>query len=251
MLCTPHESVMSVGRRLRRAPRPFARTEVQPCRRHRVVSSPKTETGFEAVVREPCHVRRFLDEAVPRADVEHIGGIGGLRGQRLQLTDLALHRDPGPSADHRHAGRGPRALRGARVAARAGAPGEEAHGGARTGPALRQGIALHRGPGAALSLSDGRAHEARRHQPGGARSLVRAAGAAERWAAVQLLATSAHAMGYAACWTCAPIVAGERLEELLEVRPPARLVALVRIGRPAGLPAAHKRLPLDQVLSFR
>ena len=45
-------------------------------------------------------------------------------------------------------------------------------------------------------------------------------------AAVQLLSNSAHAMGYAACWTCAPIVAGERLGELLEVTPPARLVAL-------------------------
>ncbi len=70
-------------------------------------------------------------------------------------------------------------------------------------------------------------------------------------AAVQLLSTSAHAMGYAACWTCAPIVAGERLGELLEVTPPARLVALVAIGLPAELAIAHKRLPLEQVLSFR
>ena len=70
-------------------------------------------------------------------------------------------------------------------------------------------------------------------------------------AAVQLLSTSAHAMGYAVCWTCAPIVAGERLQEILAVQPPARLVALVAIGLPAELPTAQKRLPLEQVLSFR
>jgi nitroreductase len=46
-------------------------------------------------------------------------------------------------------------------------------------------------------------------------------------------------------------VVGEGLEELLGVTPPARLVALVPIGRPAELPAAHQRLPLEQALSFR
>jgi nitroreductase len=70
-------------------------------------------------------------------------------------------------------------------------------------------------------------------------------------AAVQLLTTAAHSMGYAACWTCAPIVAAERLEALLEVEPPARLVALVAVGRPAELPTAPKRLPIEQVLSYR
>jgi nitroreductase len=70
-------------------------------------------------------------------------------------------------------------------------------------------------------------------------------------AAVQLLASAAHSMGYSACWTCASIVAGERLEGLLQVVPPARLVALVPIGRPAGAPTPRKRLPLERVLSFR
>jgi nitroreductase len=70
-------------------------------------------------------------------------------------------------------------------------------------------------------------------------------------AAVQLLTTAAHSMGYATCWTCAPIIAAERLEQLLDVRPPARLVALVAVGRPAELPMASKHLALHQVLSFR
>ena len=70
-------------------------------------------------------------------------------------------------------------------------------------------------------------------------------------AAIQLLTTAAHSMEYAACWTCAPIVAGRRLEELLQIEPPARLVALVAMGRPAEVPLAIRRPPLSQVLSFR
>src|SRR5690606_37645505 len=70
-------------------------------------------------------------------------------------------------------------------------------------------------------------------------------------AAVQLLTTAAHSMGYATCWTCAPIVAAERLEALLDVEPPARLVALVAVGRPAEPSVAAKQRPLDRVLSFR
>lgn len=70
-------------------------------------------------------------------------------------------------------------------------------------------------------------------------------------AAVQLLTTSAHSLGYAACWTCAPIIAGERLEALLGVEPPARLVALVAVGRPAEQPSASRRVPVEAALSFR
>ena len=40
-------------------------------------------------------------------------------------------------------------------------------------------------------------------------------------------------------------------EEILDVVAPTRLVALLPIGRPAEVPPAQRRLPLDQVLSFR
>jgi len=70
-------------------------------------------------------------------------------------------------------------------------------------------------------------------------------------AAVQLLITAAHALGYGACWMSAPVVAYEELERLLEVEPPAQLVALVPIGRPTGSPAPRRRLPLGEVLRFR
>lgn len=33
---------------------------------------PSDRNRYEGVVRDPCHVRRFEHEAVPRADVEHV-----------------------------------------------------------------------------------------------------------------------------------------------------------------------------------
>ena len=70
-------------------------------------------------------------------------------------------------------------------------------------------------------------------------------------AAVQLLTMSAEALGYGTFWTCAAVVAGDRLEELLDVEPPARLVALVAVGRPAGAPLPRKRLSVRTALSHR
>lgn len=69
--------------------------------------------------------------------------------------------------------------------------------------------------------------------------------------AVQLLITAAYAMGYGSCWMSGPVLAAERLEVVLGVEPPAQLVALVPVGRPAGRIGRRKRLPLDAVLSFR
>jgi nitroreductase len=70
-------------------------------------------------------------------------------------------------------------------------------------------------------------------------------------AAVQLLITAAHSMGCGGCWMSAPVVAAEGLEQVLGVEPPAQLVALVPIGRPAGAPRRSGRLPLEEILSFR
>ena len=49
----------------------------------------------------------------------------------------------------------------------------------------------------------------------------------------------------------APVVAAERLEQVLGAEAPAQLVALVPIGLPAGSSRRSERLPLDAVLSFR
>jgi nitroreductase len=69
-------------------------------------------------------------------------------------------------------------------------------------------------------------------------------------AAVQLLVTAAHTLGYGACWMSAPVLAADALETVLGVGPPASLVALVPVGRPAGRLRRSKRLPVDEVLRF-
>ena len=70
-------------------------------------------------------------------------------------------------------------------------------------------------------------------------------------AAVQLLCTAAHALGYGSCWMTGPVLAAPAIEQLLDVAPPARLVALVPVGRALTEHEPTRRLPLEQVLSFR
>ena len=69
--------------------------------------------------------------------------------------------------------------------------------------------------------------------------------------AVQLLCTAAHALGYGTCWMTAPVLAAEAIERILGVEPPARLVALVPVGRPAGEVRPSSRRPVEDVLEFR
>ncbi len=69
--------------------------------------------------------------------------------------------------------------------------------------------------------------------------------------AVQLLCTAAHAMGYGTCWMTAPVLAAPAIEELLGVESPARLVALVPVGRPLAATRPTSRRPLTDVLEFR
>jgi nitroreductase len=69
--------------------------------------------------------------------------------------------------------------------------------------------------------------------------------------AVQLLCTAAHAMGYGSCWMTAPVLAAPAIEKLLGVEPPAQLVAVVPVGRPATTSGPSSRHPLSDVLEFR
>ncbi len=209
------------------------------------------QDAFEAVVRDSCHVRRFLDDAVPREDIEHMVGVAisavsacnsqvwrfiAIQDRKLvsamqaavleRFEQLALR--PGLALQEQK-----------RIVARA-----QALLFAKAPLCIAVLATTYDSPMEELMRLSGITQE--EHDRLCARPELQSAGAA-----VQLLTSTAHAMGYGACWTCAPIVAGERLEQLLNVEPPARLVALVPIGRPAELPAAHKRLPLEQVLSFR
>jgi nitroreductase len=70
-------------------------------------------------------------------------------------------------------------------------------------------------------------------------------------AAVQLLCTAAHALGYGTCWMTAPVLGAPAIERLLGVEPPARLVAVVPVGRPAGDVRPSSRRPVEDVLEFR
>jgi nitroreductase len=70
-------------------------------------------------------------------------------------------------------------------------------------------------------------------------------------AAVQVLVTAAHAMGYGSCWMSAPVLAAPAIEDVLAAPAGARLVALVPLGVPAAETRSSPRLPLDQVLSWR
>lgn len=70
-------------------------------------------------------------------------------------------------------------------------------------------------------------------------------------AAVQLLCTAAHAMGYGSCWMTAPVIAAPAIEELLGVGEGARLAAVVPVGRPATRLHRSSRRPVDEVLEFR
>ena len=70
-------------------------------------------------------------------------------------------------------------------------------------------------------------------------------------AAVQLLCTAAHALGYGTCWMTAPVLGALAIEEILGVEPPAKLVAVVPMGRPAGTVRPASRRPVEDVLEFR
>ena len=211
---------------------------------------PSDRSGFEAVVRDPCHVRRFQQVHVPRPDIEHMVALASCAASPCtsQPWRLIAVQDHGLLAAMQAAVKEcfeELALR----------PQLALHAQLRAA-AIKQALFFAKAPLciAVLTLPPispmdamelaGMSREERERLC--ARPELQSAGAA-----VQALTTSAHAMGYAACWTCAPIVASERLEELLEVPPLARLVALVAIGHPAELPTAQKRLPVDRLLSFR
>ncbi len=70
-------------------------------------------------------------------------------------------------------------------------------------------------------------------------------------AAVQLLCTAAHAMGYGSCWMTAPVLAAPLIEKLLGVEPSLTLAALVPVGRPLTSPRPSSRRPVEDVLEFR
>jgi nitroreductase len=70
-------------------------------------------------------------------------------------------------------------------------------------------------------------------------------------AAVQLLCTAAYSLGYGTCWMTAPVIAAPELEQVLGLEPPARVVAVVPVGQPAGRTRRTPRRAVEEVLEFR
>lgn len=213
--------------------------------------SPDSRSGFEAVVRDPCRVRHFIDEAVPREDVEHMVDLAMCAASTCaaQTWRFVAVSDPRLVARMRNAVLG-------RFEQLALTPGLALQEHKRTA-ARAQALSFAKAPlcVAVVALPSSSPIEELMELAGMTqeerdrlcvRPELQSAGAA-----VQLLTTSAHSLGYATCWTCAPIVAVERLEEILEVEPPSRLVALVAVGRSAEQPVASRRWPLEQALTFR
>mgnify|MGYP000845341758 CR=1 FL=1 len=211
----------------------------------------RDQAGFETVVRDACRAHHFKRDAVPREDVEHMTSLAicAVTACAVQPWRFIAVQDVRLLNSMQHAV----LERFEELALRPGLALQEQK---RT-MARAQALLFAKAPLciAVLALPHASAMEellelggmtAEERERLCVRPELQSAGAA-----VQLLATAAHSMGYATCWTCAPIVAAERLEALLGVEPPARLVALVAVGRPAEAPTAVRQRPLDQVLSFR
>lgn len=207
--------------------------------------------AFEKAVREPCRISHFLDEEVPRADVEQMVGLAtcAVSACNSQAWRFIAVQDRDLLA----------AMQAAVLAcfeALAAQPGLALHEHERV-VARQQALQFAKAPlcMAVLALPFVSPMEELLELAGVDRDeLDRVCVRPDLQsvgAAVQLLATSAHTMGYGACWTCAPVIAGERLEGILGVESPARLVALVAIGRPAGALSGPRRPPLERILTFR
>ncbi|HOQ62317.1 MAG TPA: nitroreductase family protein [Vicinamibacterales bacterium] len=70
-------------------------------------------------------------------------------------------------------------------------------------------------------------------------------------AAIEHLLLAAEAMGYGGCWLTGPIVARTAIERLLGVKAPARLIALVAIGRPKDEGSRRRdRKRVEEILRF-
>ena len=209
------------------------------------------EVSFAGAVEGRCSVRRFLPEAVPREDVEAMVALAvraanagnaqpwrfvAVQDERLrQATAEAVHAALDELASLPECAGHARDIREIRAYATFFADA----------PVV---IAVFALPYASRSDEllvlrglSGEERERVRQRPD-----LQSVGAA-----VQLLITAAHAMGYGSCWMTAPVLAAPAIEKTLAAPAGARLAALVPIGRPAGRPRHSDRLPLDEVLDWR
>jgi len=70
-------------------------------------------------------------------------------------------------------------------------------------------------------------------------------------AAIQNILLSATEMNYGACWMSSPMTARVELEELLDIKSPSYLAALVALGKPANPAKQSNKKSLDDIILIK
>ncbi len=70
-------------------------------------------------------------------------------------------------------------------------------------------------------------------------------------AAIQNLLLTAHSLGYGTCWMTGPMIARKELEEVLGIKSPDELMALIPVGKPDVVPQAPKRKPVGEITEYK
>ncbi|MCX5781236.1 MAG: nitroreductase family protein [Elusimicrobia bacterium] len=69
-------------------------------------------------------------------------------------------------------------------------------------------------------------------------------------AAVQNLLLMAHVLGYGACWMTGPLIAREKIEDILKIDKENELAAFIPVGKYKKSPAATPRKNIKEIYSF-
>ena len=70
-------------------------------------------------------------------------------------------------------------------------------------------------------------------------------------AAIQNMLLMSHALGYGTCWMTGPMIARIELEELLEVKEPNELLALIPLGKYSPIVSNIKRKHVNEVITYK
>ncbi|MEM2925278.1 MAG: nitroreductase family protein [Methanocellales archaeon] len=69
-------------------------------------------------------------------------------------------------------------------------------------------------------------------------------------AAIENLLLAAHALGYGTCWMTGPLIAKSELEQILGVKKPFEIMALIPIGIPEKIPRAPERAGVEEITTW-
>jgi nitroreductase len=195
-------------------------------------------------------IRKFLQDPIPRADLEEIFRIGTLAPsasnmqmwrfiavtdkQTLKKMEKAILAKVDEIASWPEAKDVLQRIEGARVYAThfAKAPCGIAVFGEPYGSAMDDVLALR-----GFSQED---RERVRPRPD-----IQSIGAA-----IQNILLAAYSKGYGTVWMTAPCIAAREIERILGVKDPWKLTAVIAMGKPDESPAAKPRKPLREVLQL-